>query len=135
MNGSYGRLEFVGHGVDERIMLFVAANLTNKKDGVQHEAGDNQNKKDDAENQQRHLSPIEQNPPYIQRYREQHQADAQHDEEGYGFATTAMHAHSLILKDESGREKTEGGRQKKQSGCFFCLLPTAYCLLPCASQA
>ena len=40
-------------------------------------------KEDDAENQQRHFAPVENNPTDIQRHRECHEARAQRDEERY----------------------------------------------------
>ena len=44
-----GRLQLVGDGVDERVVLFVAPDLADEKDGVQHHARDDEQEEDDAE--------------------------------------------------------------------------------------
>ena len=45
------RLELVGDGVDEGVVLFVAPDLAHQEDGVEDEPGDDQQEEDDAEDQ------------------------------------------------------------------------------------
>ena len=46
------RLQLVGDGVDERLVLLVAADLAHQEDGVEHDAGDDEGKDEDADDQQ-----------------------------------------------------------------------------------
>ena len=43
------RLQLVGDGVDERLVLLVAPDLAHQEDGVEHDAGDDEGKDDEAE--------------------------------------------------------------------------------------
>ena len=47
-----GRLQLVRDGVDERVVLFVAADLAHQKDGVQHDAADDHGQQQHAQEQQ-----------------------------------------------------------------------------------
>jgi hypothetical protein len=70
-------------GVDERIVLLVAPDLTNQESRIENYAEDQHDKEDDAENQERHFTPVENNPTDIQRHGECDKARAQRDEERY----------------------------------------------------
>ena len=48
-DGSDGSLQFVRDGVDEAIVLFVAADFAHQEDGVQNHSGDDRGKKNHAE--------------------------------------------------------------------------------------
>src|SRR5437016_5009688 len=52
-------LQFMSDCIDEAILLLAAADLTYKKDGVNHKSGDDQRKENDAEDQQRQIAPMD----------------------------------------------------------------------------
>lgn len=80
-------------GIQERIMLLVAADLADKKDRIQDEPCDDQRKKYNAKSEQSDLSQIKNDPPNIQRDRQHRQADSEYQKEDGGSAAT----HALIL--------------------------------------
>src|SRR5277367_777622 len=86
------RFQFVSDCVDEAVVLLAAAQLAHQEDSVDDHAGDNQGKKDDPEEQQHALTPVEDDPANIERDRQRHQADAQAKEENDGSAA-ARDAH------------------------------------------
>ena len=47
-DGSDGSLQFMRDGIDEGVVLFVAADLTHQKDGVEHDAADDHSQQDPA---------------------------------------------------------------------------------------
>jgi hypothetical protein len=96
-DGGDGRLQLVRDGVDEGVVLLVAAYLADEEGGVEDEAGDDDGEEDDAEDEQRDLSPVEQNPADVEREREDDEADAERQKEDNGFAAAAD-AHACILK-------------------------------------
>ena len=61
-DGGDGRLQFMGDGVDEAVVLLVATNLADQKDGIEDEAGDDRAKKDDTEENFDALAPVEDDP-------------------------------------------------------------------------
>ena len=81
-DGSDGRLQFVGDGIDEAVVLFVAANFAHQEAGVHDHPGDQQGEEDYAQKEQYAFAPVEDDPADVQADRQQHQANAQHDEEG-----------------------------------------------------
>ena len=46
-----GGLQFVGDGVDERVVLLVPPNLADEKDRVEHDPGDDEREREEAEDQ------------------------------------------------------------------------------------
>ena len=74
-------LEFVSDGIDERIVLFVATYLADQKSRVQYDAEDQYDKENNAENQQRDFTPVENNPTDIQRHGECDEARTERNEE------------------------------------------------------
>ena len=50
-DGGDGGFEFVGDGVDEGILALVAADFANQEDGVENDAGHQQAKQEDAEDE------------------------------------------------------------------------------------
>src|SRR4029077_19394355 len=84
-NGGDRRFELVGDRVEEAILLFIAADFADKKDGVEHEAGDDEPEKDDAEDKRDDLTPVENDPTDVEGDRQPNQAGAQGDEEGTRF--------------------------------------------------
>src|SRR5688572_16432460 len=92
-DGCDGSLEFVSDGVNERVVLLVAAYFADQERRVEHQSEDDQVKKDDSQNEQRDLAPVENNPTHTQRHRERNKTRAQRDEERDGFAATWSYAH------------------------------------------
>jgi hypothetical protein len=86
-------------GVDESVVLFVAADFANEECCIENQAKDDCQKKDYAQYEKCHLSPVEQNPTDIQGNCERNQASAQCDEERYRFTSTTSNPHGWILKD------------------------------------
>src|ERR1700678_784730 len=79
-DGSDRPLQLVSHRVDEAVVLLAAAKLANQEARVHDHAGDDQRKKDDAEEQQHALAPVENDPSNIEGDRERDQGDAQANE-------------------------------------------------------
>src|SRR4029077_12736846 len=88
-DGSDGSLQFVGDGIDEAVVLLVAANFTHQETGVHDKPGDQQGKENYAQEKQDPFAPVEDDPADIEPDRQQHQANAQNDKKGYGPAAAA----------------------------------------------
>ncbi len=50
-DGSDGRLQLVGHSIQEAVLLLVAAHLAHQKNRVEDDSGDDEAEEDDAQNQ------------------------------------------------------------------------------------
>ena len=61
--------------------LAPAANLPDEEDCVNHEAGNDERKEDDAQNHQDHIATVGDDPTNVQENGYRHQAGAQRDEE------------------------------------------------------
>src|SRR5256885_17006689 len=61
-NGRDRRLQLVRYRVQKRVVLFVATDLADEKDGIQDHPGDDQSKENDAQNRQHAGAPVEDNP-------------------------------------------------------------------------
>lgn len=81
-------LQFVSDGVDEAIVLLVAADFANQKERVQDHAGNDRGEENDAEEQEHRFAPIQDDPTDVQRDRQRNQAHAQRDEECNGLPAT-----------------------------------------------
>ena len=101
-DGSDGGLQFVGDGIDEAVMLLVAANFTHQKTGVHDQPGDQQGEEDYAQEKQDSFAPVENDPADIQPDRQQDQANAQHDEKSDSPAAAAD-GHGRILPRGEGK--------------------------------
>src|SRR4051812_5907577 len=75
-DGGDGSFKLVRDGVDKSIVLFVTTYLTHQKSRIQHQAADDRDEKDDAEDEQRDFAPVEQNPTDVERHGQQHQTRA-----------------------------------------------------------
>ena len=76
----------MGDGVDEAVVLFVAADFAHQEDSVQDHSGDDGCEKDYAEKQQHAFAPVEDGPANGEGDGQSHQGAAQHDEEGDRFS-------------------------------------------------
>ena len=90
-NRRHGRLQLVGDRVDERVVLLVAADLADQKDGVEHEAGDDDQEEDQAEEGQDAFLPVDHQPADVQRDSNGDEADAENDEENDRTAAAGDH--------------------------------------------
>jgi hypothetical protein len=81
-------------------VLLIAPNLANKKDGVDHQPGDEQPKKDDAKHQGNYLAPVKNDPTHVQKDREGDKANAKGDKKRYCFGA-ARDAHGLLVYDSA----------------------------------
>ena len=95
------RFQFVGHRVDEAVVLLVATDLPHQKTGVDDHPGDDQRKENNAEEQQDAFAPVQDDPADVERDGQRHQANAQDQEEGNRFAAVVIMRYknrsSLIL--------------------------------------
>ncbi len=84
-------LELVSDGVDERVVLLVAPDLADEKDGVEHHPGNDDEKEDEAEDHQDAAAPADDHPADVQCDGDGDQADAERGEEDDGAAAPADH--------------------------------------------
>lgn len=77
-------------------MLFVPPDFAEQKRRVQNKTRDDQRKEYNAENHQRDLAQIEQNPADIERNRHRDQADSENEKEYGGFTSS----HVLTLNEK-----------------------------------
>ena len=89
-DGSDGRLQFMGNGIDEAVMLFVAANFAHQETGIHDHPGDQEGEEDYAQEEQDAFTPVENDPADIQPHRQQHQANAQHDKKAMALRRLLM---------------------------------------------
>ena len=87
-------------------MALIAANFAHQENGVQHNAGDQNPKEENAENQGDDFVPVEHRPSGRSKQRRRHQAGAQSDEEGDGSAATGFCIGSI--KSYRQYEKPDG---------------------------
>jgi len=78
-DGRNRRLRLVGDRVDEGIVLFVPAHFPHQEDGVQHDAGNDDEEEDDAEDEKEAFAPVEQDPADVERHGSRDQARAEDD--------------------------------------------------------
>ena len=78
-NGRNRRLQLVGDRVDEGIVLFVPTHFPHQEDGVQHDAGNDDEEEDDAEDEKEAFAPVEQDPADVERHGSRDQARAEDD--------------------------------------------------------
>ena len=71
----------MGDGVNERLVLFVAADFAHQENSVEYETGDQEGKDHQAEQEQPGLAPTDDHPADVQRNGATDQADAQKREE------------------------------------------------------
>jgi len=75
-DGSDGRFQFVRDGVNEAVMLFVAANFSYQETGIHDHPGDQQGEENYAEKKQNPFAPGEDDLADSQSDRQQYQANA-----------------------------------------------------------
>jgi hypothetical protein len=100
------RFELVGDGVEEGVLPLVAAHLTDEKDGVEDDSGDQDGKQDDAENEERQVALVMHDPSDVKEDGEAGEQHAERDEDCDGSAATIdVHAlRSLTAKVYEARD-------------------------------
>jgi hypothetical protein len=92
-DGGDGGLEFVGDGVEEGVLALVAPHFTDQEDGVENNAGGEQGEDDNAQNQDRSLSLVQDDPAELERDGGAEREYAEGDKEGNGSAASGdVHA-------------------------------------------
>jgi len=82
----------VGYGVDEAVVLLVAANLADQEDCIPDQAGDQDGEEDNAKHQRHNLAPVD-DPGDIEDKRGRDHACTKHDRERHClFSTGDLHA-------------------------------------------
>ena len=96
--------------VDETIVLLVAANLSQQKNSVKHEAGRNGTEENYAQKNFDPLAPVEDDPAKTHGHSHARQANAQNQKRDRSFAP-ASDAHGTILprrRSKSRQSVTDG---------------------------
>ena len=106
-DGRDGRFEFVGDRVDEAVVLLVAANFADQKNGVQNHAGDNRGEENHAKEKLNAFTPAENDPADVERDGQGDQGAAQYDEKRDGASTTCDFCHGGLTG--LYREEQRGG--------------------------
>lgn len=94
-------------GIDESVVLFVAAYFSNQEGGIEYQAGNYQGEKDYAKNEQGNFAGVQQNPTDVQRHGNRDETSPERYEEGDGFATTT-NGHVGIVSLDGGQRKERG---------------------------
>jgi len=95
-NRRHRRLQLVGDGVDEGIVLLVAPDLANEENRIDDHAGDDHQEEDRPEHHHDRLAPVQDQPADVQRDRGRDQADAE-DREEDGLALAAGYHGSVRI--------------------------------------
>ena len=69
------------NGVQEAVLLLTAADFTDKKNCVEHQAGNDQAEENDAQDQWHNIAPVMHQPDDVEINGQSHQARAQCDKE------------------------------------------------------
>ena len=104
------RLELVGDGVDERVVGVVATDLPHEEHGVDNDAGNDEGKGQDPENERQHAPGVDDNPADVERDRGGDQDHAEPDDQGGGGAATVhtgILARSPLARGCGGRSPAE----------------------------
>ena len=88
----------MGDGVDEAVVLLVAADFADQKNRIEDEAGDDGAKKNDAQKDLDALAPVEDDPAAADRTGQRRQANAQREEK----------INRLLPADDAHREIVAG---------------------------
>jgi hypothetical protein len=93
----------VRHGVDEGVVLIVAAQLAHQKHGVDDDAGDDEGEGEDTEDERKNAAAVDENPADVERDgRRNHDDTERHENDGSG--TTP--GHRLIVVSVAGGESS-----------------------------
>jgi hypothetical protein len=87
-NAGDGGFELVGHGVEEGVLTFVAADLSNEEDGVEDDTGDEGSEEDDTKDGQGEGAFVEDDPADVEGDGEANGESAEGDEEGDSSAAS-----------------------------------------------
>ena len=96
------------HGIDERVVLFVAADLAHEERRVEDQASDDRGKDDDAEQERHDVAPRQHDPSHIQRRGQHDETDPERHEERDRATAPGSDAHGIRIADKKneGTEKS-----------------------------
>jgi hypothetical protein len=86
----------VGDGIEKTVLLFIAPDFADKENGVDHQTGDQQSEKNDAENEGNNLTPVENDPTDVEHDRQGNETYPERNEEGDSFGS-ARDAHDVLV--------------------------------------
>src|SRR6185437_4223293 len=92
-NAGNGRLELMRNSVQKGVLALVTADLTHQKDGVKHNACDENREQNDTQDIKRNAATVDVHPRDIKCNGEPREADTKGDEECYG-STAAGQVHA-----------------------------------------
>src|SRR5689334_22002150 len=109
-DGSDGGFKFVSDGVDETVMLLVAADFTNQEAGVQDDAGGDGGEENEGQKNLNIGAPVQNNPSATDSDGDPGQDDAQGEEEEDRFAATSdAHPRKFYTREEASLKTKAGG--------------------------
>jgi hypothetical protein len=94
----------MGYGIQETVLPFVASDFTDQKNSVYDQSGDDHAKKNDAQNQRHHLTPVKYNPTDIEDHGQGDQASAQGDKKRDGLGSSG-YAHGGPCAHSNGTQR------------------------------
>jgi hypothetical protein len=97
------RLQFVGHGVDERIVLLVEPDLANQEGRIKDETGDDGRENETPDEEGNNFSKGKHHPSDIERDCQCHEADAEGDEKGNDALASRGDGHLVTIDLEIWR--------------------------------
>ena len=107
------RLQLVGDGVDERVVLVVAAHLAHEEHRVDDDAGDDEREGEDAEHQRQHAPPVDEDPADVEGDRRGDEDDAEDDEDDGGGLRRVT---GTVMSKGRDRRRREDPRRQARIG-------------------
>ena len=85
-------------GVDEGVLLFIAPDFPDQEDRIDHHSADDEGQKQEAQEKQHPVAPVEQNPADVEQDADQNQARAKRDENRDGLSPAGDHHASSLMR-------------------------------------
>ena len=99
-NGRHGRFQLVRDGIDEGVVLLVAADLAYYKDGVEPDAATDHQHQQNSQHQQDAVPPVQQEIADVENQQDGDQPDAQRDMPGDRSAAPGEFHNSRLARRE-----------------------------------
>ena len=97
-DGRHRSLQLVGDGIDEGVVLFVAADFAHQKDRIQHDAAADHQHQQDAQDQQDAVPPVQQDIADVENQQDGDQPDAERDMPGNRSAASGEFHDSRLAR-------------------------------------
>lgn len=91
-----GRLQFMGDGVDETVVLLVSLDFAHQKTSVENHPPDNRGEEDDPEEKEYGFPAVKDDPTNVQSYGSRNEANPKYKEESNRFSA-AGDSHGRLL--------------------------------------